>query len=145
MKIVRVLAGIALGIPLLFVVVLYGASEIGGEVVTLDRNDASGDVSGVRIWIVDADGKSWIEHGDSTASWFTRLSESPKLVLTRSGERGEYLATPDPESHDLYHQLRRQKYGLADQLIEWLTGNAGDCPGIPVRLELAGSSAASPR
>ncbi len=136
MKIVKVLVGVVLGIPFLFVVLLYGASELGGEVVTLDRTDANGEVSGVRIWIVDADGKSWVEHGDSTAPWITRLAETPKIAMARAGETNTYLAAPDLASHDQYHQLRREKYGVADSLIALMTGKGGDCPDLPVRLEL---------
>ncbi len=136
MKIVKVLVGVVLGIPLLLVVLLYGASEAGGEVVTLDRTDANGEVSGVRIWIVDADGKSWIEHGDPESPWITGLADSPELVIARGGEPRTYRGTPDRESHDLYHRLRREKYGVADQLIAAMTGKASDCPGVPVRLEI---------
>ena len=135
MKAIYWLLGVGLGIPVLYFLAIYVASELGGEVVILDRYESAGDTSQVRIWIVDADGKSWVEHGDHDAPWFTRLSQSPELVLNRAGKATRYLAKADPANHALYHQLREAKYGFADQLIRQLT-NPGDCDGIPVQLQL---------
>jgi hypothetical protein len=136
MKVMYWLLGIILGLPLLYLAAIYVASELGGEVVTLNRTDANGEMSQVRIWIVDSDGKSWVEHGDSDAPWITRLAQSPELVLTRAGNETHYAGTPDRDAHDLYHKLRREKYGLGDQVIELLTGSSDDCEGVPVRLQL---------
>jgi hypothetical protein len=130
------LVGIVLGIPLIYVVLLYGSSELGGEVVTLDRTEASGEVSQVRIWIVDDGDSSWVEHQDPSAFWITRLAESPNVTLARGGETATYIGQPDPGSHDLYHQLRQEKYSWADQVIAALTGNTSECQGVPVRLTL---------
>jgi hypothetical protein len=117
-------------------VVIYGASELGGEVVTLHRAEADGVVSEVRVWIVDNDGLSWIEHGDADSYWIAQLPDSPNLVLTREGRTISYVGTSDPDSHDLYHQLRRQKYGWADQLVGLIGGGGTECTGVPVRLQL---------
>ena len=137
MKVVYWLVGVVLGIPALMMIVMYGASELGGEVVTLDRAEASGDVSQVRIWIVDQDNQSWIEHGDADSFWITQLPESPSVVLSREGRSTNYVGTPDPNSHDLYHQLRSQKYGWADQVVALFSGGSAECEGIPVRLSSA--------
>lgn len=137
MKVMVWLLGVVLGIPTLFLITMYGASELGGEVVTLDRAEANGDVSRVRIWIVDSDGMSWIEHGEAESPWITRLSESPNIVLARGGRTSTYAGTPDRGAHDLYHRLRREKYGAADQIIDALLGSAADCEGVPVRLQRA--------
>ena len=53
------------GITLLYVVLTFGASEFGGEVATLLRPEQDGSVKKVRVWIVDANNQSWVEHGDS--------------------------------------------------------------------------------
>ncbi len=129
------LLGVILGIPTLLILVMYGASELGGEVVTLDRSESSGDVKQVRIWIVDANGTSWIEHGDPESAYITRLAQSPNLVLKRGGRAIRYIGTPDRDSHDLYHQLRRQKYGTADQIVQLFSGGVEECPGVPIRLQ----------
>ncbi|MGI9325863.1 MAG: hypothetical protein ACR2PZ_11635, partial [Pseudomonadales bacterium] len=124
-----------IGLPALFLIVIYGASELGGEVVTLDRAEPTGEMSEVRIWIVDQDDVSWVEHGEADSFWIARLAESPTVVLNREGRAVSYLGTPDRESHDLYHDLRREKYGWADQILELLSGGEADCQGIPVRLQ----------
>jgi hypothetical protein len=116
---------------------MYGASELGGEVVTLDRAEANGEVSKVRIWIVDKDNLSWVEHGEAESFWITQLPEAPSVVLSRDGRTTKYVGTPDPDSHDLYHQLRSEKYGWADQVVALFAGDAADCQGVPVRLQLA--------
>jgi hypothetical protein len=137
MKIVYWLLGIALAVPLLFLATMYGASELGGEVVTLDRTEANGDVSRIRVWIVDSDGISWVEHGEADAPWITRLSNSPEVVLAREGQPNHYIGTPDRGAHARYHRLRRAKYGTADRVIELLTGDTAECRSVPVRLEIA--------
>ena len=128
--------GVVVGVPVLLALVMYGASELGGEVVTLDRAEADGGASRVRIWIVDQEGLAWIEHGDPDAYWISLLAEAPDVVLTREGRKVSYLGTPDPDSHDLYHQLRRQKYGWGDRLVGLFGGGTAACSGVPVRLQL---------
>jgi hypothetical protein len=137
MKIVYWLLGIFVGIPILVLAITYGASELGGEVVTLHRSDANGDVSRVRIWIVDKDGTSWIEHGDSESAYLARLAKSPELVLEREGRETTYIATADRDADALYHRLRREKYGIADQIVALMTGASDECAGVPVLLQLA--------
>ena len=129
MKIVSWVVGILLAVPVLYMGLIYGASEFAGEVVTLDRPDAKGEVGQVRIWIVEQD-------GNAESFWINHLAESAEVVLSRNGESVSYVGTPDSASHDLYHQLRLEKYGWGDQLIASLTGGNADCDGLPVRLSL---------
>ena len=137
MKVLYWLLGIVLGIPTLLFGTIYGASELGGEVVTLARAESNGDASQVRVWIVDENGQSWIEHGEADSFWITQLSESPDIALTRAGRTTNYTGTPERDSHDLYHQLRREKYAMADQILELLGAPGVDeCEGVPVRLQL---------
>ena len=138
MKVAYWLVGILLGVPVLILLVTYGASELGGEVVTLDRAEPNGEVSQVRVWIVDKDGSAWIEHGASDSHWMSQLNQSPTVVVQRDGKAVRYQGSLDPEAHALYHKLRRDKYGWADQTIELMgAGSAASCVGIPVRLEPA--------
>lgn len=136
MKFVYWLIGSAFSIAILLFGVTYLASELGGEVVTLSRAQADGSNSDVRIWIVDENDAAWIEHGDPEDFWFARLAQTPELVLTRGGTTNTYLAVADPDSHTLYHQLRENKYGWADQLLAWLGASAEDCQGVPIRLQI---------
>ncbi len=135
MKVVYWVLGVLIGVPAAFFTVVYGASELGGEVVTLERAEANGDVNRVRIWIVDQNDASWVEHGEAESFWITQLAESPTVVLNREGRAVSYVGVPDRESHDLYHELRREKYGWADQVVGLVSGAATECQGVPVRLE----------
>ena len=135
MKAVYWLIGIVLGVAALVLLGGYAASELGGEVVTLDRAELNGEVSQVRIWIVDKGDLSWIEHGAAESFWITHLSESTNVVLRREGRTTNYVGTPDRSSHDLYHQLRSEKYGWADQVVALMGASAADCQGVPIRLQ----------
>ncbi|MGK0471050.1 MAG: hypothetical protein ACJAR0_001525 [Candidatus Azotimanducaceae bacterium] len=135
MKIVYWLIGLVVIVATLPILIIYGASELGGEVVTLDRAELEGDPSRIRIWIVDQQDSSWIEHSDADSFWMTQLTESANVVLDRGGQTVNYIGTPDRDSHDLYHQLRREKYGWADKTIAFLSGGDAECEGVPVRLE----------
>ena len=138
MKIVYWLIGFVVTVAVLPLIVIYGASELGGEVVTLDRVvPEGGDVSRVRIWIVDQNDASWIEHGDADSFWMAQLAESKDLGLSRGGQAITYTGTPDPDSHDLYHRLRSEKYGWADSTVAFFSGSDAECEGVPVRLEMA--------
>ena len=136
MKILLIVTGLIVAIPVLFLVTMYGASELGGEVVTLERSEASGGTSDVRLWIVDEGESAWIEHGDPQAHWISQLAADPDVTIVRDGRSATYQAAPDPANHARYHQLREAKYGWADQVVGWLGGgSSADCTGVPVRLE----------
>ena len=137
MKYVYWVLGLLVGITALLFIIPIAASELGGEVVTLERPNADGDSSRIRIWIVDNSDASWIEHGDSDSYWLEELLSSGEVVLQRGGQTITYEGALDPDSHDLYHDLRRQKYSWADQLIELFSGGRESCDGIPVRLRLS--------
>lgn len=140
MKIITWLLAVILGLPILFITLIYAASELGGEVVTLSRIEANGEVSQVRVWIVDEDDKAWIEHSGPDAFWISNLTAAPEIQLTRNGRNTSYIGVPDPNAHTLYHQLRRTKYGVADQIVGIMGPDIEDCDGIPVRLEASSSS-----
>jgi hypothetical protein len=134
MKYVYWFLGILVGIPVLLIAIPIVASELGGEVVTLERAEEDGESSQIRIWIVDNGDASWIEHGDAESYWMRHLQTSDEVILDRGEQTQSYEGTPDPDSHQLYHDLRRTKYGWADQLIELFSGGLESCDGVPVRL-----------
>lgn len=136
MKVLKWIIAIVIIGPLLLFGVIYGASELGGEVAILERNNESGEATRVRVWIVDEVFSSLIEHGDVNSHWITHLQTSDRVTLERDGEVISYKGTADPAAHDTYHKLRREKYGWADKTLEALGGKAADCDGIPVRLVL---------
>ena len=138
MKIFFKLVVVLLSVAIVYGVLLFGFSELGGEVATLVRPEADGSNKNIRVWIVDADNKSWIEHGDSESYWIKQLSNNSELLIIRKGEEKKYLAFTDRDSHDFYHKLRREKYGLSDKMLDILSFGATskeNCEGIPVRLE----------
>jgi len=130
------LIGGIIAVPILLIAMVYGVSEVGGEVVTLFRPEPGGSHSSVRIWIVDDRGVSWIEHGDPDSYWIGQLQQSPQLTLIRDGEEKIYRAATDPAAHDQYHRLRYEKYGFADDIVAQFSGTGGDCGAVPVRLDL---------
>ncbi len=117
---------------------LYLASELGGEVVILEKSVAPNETRMVRLWIVEDSAianVAWIEHGDKSASWIQQLSEDPIITLTRDQRTLQYHATLDEAAHDLMHRLRRAKYGWADRFIELLFGKSSEtCTDATIRL-----------
>ena len=129
---------ILISVAIVYGVLMFGLSELGGEVATLVRPEADQSNKNIRVWIVDADNKSWIEHGDSESYWIKQLSNNSELLIIREGEEKKYIAFADRDSHDLYHNLRREKYGFSDKMLDILAFGATskeNCEGIPVRLE----------
>ena len=129
---------------LLSVVVLYGVlvialSELGGEVVTLARPESDGSTKNVRVWIVDSNNNSWIEHGTDESYWIEQSSNGVEVSVIRNKKKEKYEAFNDKESHDYYHNLRREKYAFSDKMLDILSfGSTSkeNCSGVPVRLIL---------
>ena len=110
-------------LPAVLFLIPMVASELGGEVVTLERPEENGEPSHIRVWIVDSNGTSWIEHGDAQSYYLSQLQPGGTVILERGGQVNTYVGSKDPASHDLYHDLRREKYGWADQVIEAFSGS----------------------
>tara|TARA_B100001167_G_C16503144_1_gene182229 strand:- start:36 stop:458 length:423 start_codon:yes stop_codon:yes gene_type:complete len=137
-KIVYKLIIAFVAVSIFYVSLYFAASELGGEVVQLVRNDSEESTTSIRVWIVDARDQAWIEHGDTNSFWIKRLSSEPEVSLIRGGAEIKYTAITDIGSHEIYHDLRREKYGIADRIIELLSFGAAhrnNCTGIPVRLD----------
>ena len=136
MKWLYVAIGILVGLPLAFFGLIYAASELGGEVVVLHRPAADGSVDRVRLWIVEDEKGTWIEHGGADAVWLSQLAENPLLTVERNGAPRQYHAVTDPDACTLYQRLRREQYGWADQLVALGGGEDEACTSVPVRLEV---------
>ena len=106
MKIVYNLIGMLFGVAGLYVVIIYAASELGGEVVTLIKPTSESESSSVRVWVVDKGDQAWIEHGSRGDFWLEKLADQPELKMIRQGKTGYYRAVIDAPAHDLYHHLR---------------------------------------
>ena len=129
------------GIVLMYFGLIFAASEFGGEVVTLLRPSADGDVDEVRIWFTEAGSDAFIEHGTDGDWWLERVKSGGPLSLMRAGLKVDYFAVSAPDLHARYHELRREKYGIADQIIEQLSFSSVDaCDGVVVRLQRPGRS-----
>ena len=137
MALVYKLISLLAGIIFLYVILMLGASELGGEIVTLLRPEPDGSVKEVRLWILDAGDQSWVEHGDAGSYWQQQLSDQEAISLIRDDKENEYTAIPDLSAHDYYHRLRREKYGIADIIVDIGSFGLQDkdtCTGVPVRL-----------
>ena len=122
-------------IVMAYVLLTLTASELGGEVVTLLRPNADTSVSETRVWIVDTGNFEMIEHGEAGVGWLKLLKHSPNIQIRRGEQLVSYSGILAVEQHDLYHKLRREKYGVADQVIEWLSMTpSSECTGAPVVL-----------
>jgi len=131
--------GVLLGLVVLYGVLGIALSELGGEVATLTRPESDGSTKNVRVWIVDSDNNSWIEHGSVESYWIKQSNSGVEVSVTRNEKKEKYEAFNDRESHDFYHNLRREKYAFADKMLDILffgTTSKENCSGVPVRLVL---------
>ncbi len=123
--------GIAIAIVFAFVLFIFAASELGGEVVALDTGEHR-----TRLWVVEDDGALWLRAGTPGAAWLGRIGEGGTVTVERGGAAASYRATPDrrPARRERIHALMREKYGWADALISLMRDGEGS---VPVRLDAA--------
>ncbi len=133
MRRIRRVVVASVGLVLLFVALVFGASE-SGEVVVLQTADASDTWHSTRLWVVEHDGASWLRAGDPTSAWLLRLRERPEVIVERAGVRRRYRALPSEDAgvRDRVHALLAEKYGLADRVIAVIRDEKAS---VPVRLE----------
>jgi len=128
------------GVVVLIVLVagFFGAvlimSELGGEVVTLHTQTASGGEKRTHLWVVDDAGVAWLRAGMSGSGWLARIERDPNVLVERGGRLIRFRAVPvrAPKARDRIHALMREKYGTADRLVGVLRDPAQS---VPVRLE----------
>ena len=133
MRWVAIVVGGLIGTVLLLVAFVFGVSEAGGEVVTLETSGADGSVQETRLWVVDADDHAWLRSGVPTSGWFVRLEANPEVRVTRDGKTASYLAEPvrDPETRDRIHALMAEKYGWAETIV---AASRDGTASVPVKL-----------
>lgn len=126
--------GAVIGVVVLYLVLVFGASE-SGEVVQLVTQDAQGDAVTTRLWVVDTDGDMWLRAGDGASGWYQRLTahgmDSP-ATLIRGEQAYAITALPEPQRIADINQLMADKYGLGDTLVGILAGSPE--AGIAVRV-----------
>ena len=136
MKRILVAAAIVLGLCVAYAAAHLALIEVGREVVILHKWTPGGEVHETRLWIVDEGRHSWLHHGYADSEWIRRLATDPIVTVERDGKARRYRAMPDPESHQRVHELLREKYGIADRWVRFVTGGTARCPAVPVRLVL---------
>jgi hypothetical protein len=131
-------AAIPVGLLVAYAVAHLALIELGREIVVLHKWAPGGATRPTRLWIVDDGATAWLHHGYPDSAWIERLEQDPVVTIERAGSTRTYRARPDPGSHDRVHRLLRQKYGVADWWVRFVTGSLEECPALPVRLEPVG-------
>ncbi len=121
------------GLFALFIALVFGLSEFGGEVVTLETKDAEGKPQQTRLWVVDHEGRAWLRSGAPESGWFLRLEADANVSVTRNGTTAAYRAEPvrDPAVRDRIHALMAEKYTFAERFI---AATRDGTHSVPVRL-----------
>jgi len=134
MRRIRRILAVVIAISLALGLGVMGASELGGEVVTL-RTNAPGGEAETRIWVVDDGGSAWLRAGNPGSGWLQRIDADPDVVVERAGESTRYRAVPvrnDPTLRDRIHALMREKYTWADRIVSLIGDRAQS---VPIRLD----------
>ena len=142
MRRLRRIVAVVLAVSLALGVGIFGASELGGEVVTLNTHAPDGD-SARRIWVVDDAGHAWLRAGNPANGWLLRIDANPDVTVERAGVTTRFRAVPvrdDPAARDRIHALMRQKYSWADRIVS-LIGDRSKS--VPIRLDPVESGGAS--
>lgn len=123
---------ITAGIAVLIVAAHLTLIEVGKEVVTLRTQGADGSWQDTRLWIVDDGDSCWLHSGGP--DWNSRFMDNPVVELERNGQTLRYRAQALPGPHPRVDRLLREKYGLADRWVRFISPDAEDT--LAVRLEL---------
>ena len=122
---------LALGCVALAVLGHLALIEIGREVVTLRTQGPDGRWQETRLWIVDDQGSAWLHSAGS--EWRERFEASPIVELERGGATGRYRARPLPGPHPRIDARLREKYGIADRWVRFVSPDGPDV--LVVRLD----------
>jgi hypothetical protein len=125
---------VVLVLALAVVLAIFAASELGGEVVTLQTRSPDGAVE-TRTWVVDDGGYAWLRSGTPGNGWLLRIEADPDVQIERDGEKSAFRAVPvlgDPAVRDRIHALMREKYTWADRLVSLMRDGSKS---VPIRLE----------
>jgi hypothetical protein len=114
---------------------VLGLSEVGPEVVTVETFAPDGTPLRTRLWIVDAEGRPWLQAALPWAEpWLQRMQERPRVVVHRvTGVREfEAVLVREPQAIEKVQALMRAKYGVRD-LVASFTGLWSSS--VPIRLD----------
>ena len=123
MKVVLKILGAVIGVFILLIVIQAVASE-SGEVVVVQTQDAAGEVSQTRLWVVEHDGSIWLRSGSPEAGWYKRIQGNNNIVVTRGESTAKYAVTAVPGMQTTINTLMNEKYGWADDVIDTMFGVA---------------------
>lgn len=112
--------GVLLSLPFLAIAAIFGAIELGGEVVVLETTSARGDKFTTSLWVVDIEDSPVLRAGSATAEWLTRIRAEPSVALIRDEIRTQYEAEIIPSYADQVNVLMRDEYGFADRIVSVL-------------------------
>jgi hypothetical protein len=93
--------------------------EIGHEVVTLRTQRPDGTWQKTRLWIVDDGDSSWLHSGGD--AWLARFEGNPVVEVERGGQIRRYRAQAVPGPHPRVDELLREKYGLANRWVRFIS------------------------
>jgi hypothetical protein len=111
--------GILVGVPVLLIAGHLAFIEIGHEVCVLRTQRADGSLQKTRLWIVDDGDSSWLHSGGD--AWLARFDGDPVVEVERAGRIRRYRAHAVPGPHPRVDELLRQKYGVADRWVRFLS------------------------
>ncbi len=117
--IVRSLLGAGLVVGLLYVVI-YGSSELSGEVITLRTFHPDGLATATSLWIVDDGARSYIRSGTPDSKWLARIETDSNVEIVRAGVTQAYRAVLVPKRRERVNGLMAEKYGWADSMMGWM-------------------------
>lgn len=119
-RIVAVVAAVLGAAAAVFSIALIALSEMG-EVVVVETTLPNGDARRTRIWIVDTPEGSLVR-GTGGKPWVDGARRRPEVILERDGRRSaqRFVELSDPADRDRARRSMREKYGLADELIDWV-------------------------
>ena len=132
MRILVIVLAALLGGAIAFGGLIFAASELGGEGVTLHTVDGSGGEHTTSLWVVELDGAQYLRGGDGASGWVQRLRENPEVRVERGGEVAPYRAVIEPGRVREIDALMAEKYGAADAIIDVIRDPAQS---VAVRLE----------
>jgi hypothetical protein len=119
MKALLLGVGILVGVAALLVAAHLAFIEIGHEVVTLRTQRTDGSWQKTRLWIVDEGDSSWLHSGGD--AWLARFDGDPVVEVEREGRIRRYRAHAVPGPHPRVDQLLREKYGVANRWVRFLS------------------------
>ena len=128
------IAAVSLAVLVTLLALITFVATEGPEVAVLSTRGPDGAERTTRVWVVDAEGATWLEAANPERGFYADLQRNPTVTLERGGESRPYLATtfPGSEGNRKIRGLLREKYGWADW---WLQNVVDTSQSIAVRLE----------